>query len=103
MHFKRSPKPIYGNVYQNDKEEFYKVYGGSASGERKVENGREHSFIEGMVKEVPFRGKVKFILRKAKNCIQSSLSYSGCQDLTTFRKKAILVDIGSGAKNESKL
>ena len=92
-----------GNVYQNDREEFYKVYGGSASGERKVENGKEHSFIEGMVKEVPFRGKVKFILRKAKNCIQSSLSYSGCKDLTTFRDKAILVDIGSGAKNESKL
>ena len=92
-----------GHVYQNDKEEFYKVYGGSASGENKVQNGRANTFVEGMVKEVPFKGKVKFILRKAKNCIQSSLSYSGVTNLATFRHKAIMVDIGSGAKSESKL
>ena len=92
-----------GHVYQNDKGEFYKVYGGSASGERKVENGRDNSFVEGVIKLVPFRGKVKFILRKAKDCIRSSMSYSGAGDLTTFKHKSILIDMGSGAKQESKI
>ena len=92
-----------GHVYQNDKGEFYKVYGGSASGERKVENGRKNAFVEGVVKIVPFRGKVKFILRKSKDCIQSSFSYSGSRNLPDFMEDAILEDIGSGGKQESKI
>lgn len=92
-----------GHVYQSENGEFYKVYGGSASGERKVANGNPNSFVEGVVKPVVFRGKAKFILQKAKDCIQSSMSYSGAINLDTFRKKAILEDIGSGVKSESKI
>jgi IMP dehydrogenase/GMP reductase len=92
-----------GHVYQNDQGEFYKVYGGSASGERKVENGGNNSFVEGVIKLVPFKGKVKYILRKANDAIRSSMSYSGVADLSTFRSESVLEDIGSGGKSESKL
>lgn len=92
-----------GHVYQNDQGEYYKVYGGSASGERKVENGGDNSFVEGVVKIVPFKGKVKYILRKAQHSIQSSMSYSGAEKMETFRKKSILADISSGARQESKI
>lgn len=92
-----------GNVYQTPDDQFYKVYGGSASGERKVQNGRENSFVEGVVKMVPFKGHVKYILKQIKENLQSSLSYSGVDNLTDFRAKAILDEISGGAKSESKL
>lgn len=92
-----------GHVYQNDQGEYYKVYGGSASGERKVENGGSNAFVEGVVKIVPFKGKVKYILRKAQDSIQSSMSYSGAENMEIFRKKSILADISSGARQESKI
>jgi len=92
-----------GHVCQNENGEYYKVYGGSASGERKVENGKSNEFVEGIIKIVPFRGKVKYILRKAKDSLRSSMSYSGTGDLPTFRKKSVMVDIGSGAQAESKI
>lgn len=92
-----------GFVYENENEEHYKVYGGSASGERKVQNGGNHSFVEGVVKTVKFKGKVKYILKKCKENLQSCMSYCGSHDLDEFRKKAILVDIGSGARSESKI
>jgi IMP dehydrogenase len=92
-----------GHVYKNDKGEFYKVYGGSASGERKVENGGDNSFVEGVIKIVPFKGKVKYIIYGVKDAIRSSMSYSGAPDLKTFRERAIMFDIGSGGKSESKI
>lgn len=92
-----------GHVYENPDGQFYKVYGGSASGERKVENGREHSFVEGVVKMVPFRGHVKYILRKIKQNLQSSFSYSGASNLKEFQVKSVLRKISSGGKQESKI
>jgi len=92
-----------GHVYQNEQGEYYKVYGGSASGERKVENGGDNSFVEGVVKIVPFKGKVKYILRKAQDSISSSMSYSGARTMEIFREKSILADISSGARQESKI
>ena len=92
-----------GNVYQNPDEQFYKTYGGSASGERKVSNGQEHAFVEGRIKTVPFRGHVKYILRKIKENLQSSLSYSGVDNLYDFRKYAELIEISGGGQRESKI
>lgn len=92
-----------GHVYENEKGQFYKVLGGSASGERKVQNGGKKTFVEGMVKEVPFRGKVKFILRNIHQCLQSSFSYSGAFNLKEFQEKAVLKPISGGTKSESKL
>jgi IMP dehydrogenase len=92
-----------GHVYENPEGQYYKVYGGSASGERKVQNGQHHKHVEGIVKMVPFRGKAKFILRKIKENLQSAFSYSGAMTLPEFQNKAILKEISGGAKQESKL
>jgi len=92
-----------GHVYENEDGEHYKVYGGSASGERKVDNGGQNAFVEGVVKTVKFKGKAKYILQKAKESIQTCISYSGADNLEDFRYVSVLVDISSGSKSESKL
>ena len=92
-----------GHVFENDDGKFYKVYGGSASGERKVENGNKNNFVEGVVSTVEFRGHVKHILRKTKDCLQSSMSYAGSRNLEEFRLKSVLENVSSGYKSESRL
>ena len=92
-----------GDVFESPDGQYYKVYGGSASGERKVQNGQSHKHVEGVVKMVPFRGKVKYILRKIGENLQSSFSYSGATNLREFQEKAILREISGSAKQESKL
>ena len=92
-----------GNVYQNAEEQFYKTYGGSASGERKVSNGQEHAFVEGVIKTVPFRGHVRYILRKIRENLQSSFSYSGVDNLKDFQRYAELIEISGGGQRESKI
>tara|TARA_R110000824_G_scaffold12226_7_gene53576 strand:- start:9268 stop:10368 length:1101 start_codon:yes stop_codon:yes gene_type:complete len=92
-----------GHVFKNTDDQFYKVYGGSASGERKVGSGGNNSFVEGVVKTCPFRGKVKFILRDIHQCLQSSFSYSGADNLKDFQEGSALVKISHGGRVESKL
>jgi len=91
-----------GDVYEDAEGGFYKMFGGSASGENKVNHGKENQFVEGHRKKVPFRGHVKFILRRIKQNTQSSFSYSGARSLSEFKLKAEFVELGSGAKKESK-
>jgi len=92
-----------GNVYESPDGQFYKVFGGSASGERKVENGGKHAFVEGVVKMVPFRGHVRYLLKKIKENLQSSFSYSGANNLKEFQEKSVLIEISGGARLESKI
>jgi IMP dehydrogenase len=92
-----------GNVYENDKGQFYKTYGGSASAENKVKSGNANQFIEGVMKTVPFRGHAKHILRKMKQNLQSSFSYSGAWNIEQFHEKAEFIFITGAGKNESKL
>ena len=92
-----------GHVYQNEKGEFYKTYSGSASAEAKVRSGGDNSFVEGKMSIVPFKGKLKYIMRKCKQGIQSGLSYSGANNLKEFKEKAELIFLSGGGKAESKL
>ena len=92
-----------GPVFRNDKNEFYKVYGGSASGENKVSNGKQNRFIEGVMKIVPFIGEVKYILREIKDGLQSTCSYTGVEALSNFRNKVKWRIISSASQRESKL
>jgi IMP dehydrogenase len=92
-----------GDVFRNMQGEFYKVYGGSASGERKTGHGKENKFVEGSVKTVPFRGHVKYIFKEIKENLQSSMSYSGCRNIKEFHESALLKKISGGAKVESKI
>ncbi len=92
-----------GHVYQNPEGQFYKTYAGSASGENKVKGGGENKFVEGIVKTVPFRGHVKYIIHKIEDGLRSALSYSGAWNLKEFQEKAILREISFGSKIESKI
>lgn len=88
-----------GNVYKGANGQYYKVYGGSASGENKGEN----KFVEGMTKTVDFRGKVKYILKEIREGLQSSCSYVGANNLNEFKDKCEFVHISSGGRSESKI
>jgi IMP dehydrogenase len=92
-----------GNVYQDPDGKFYKVYAGSASGESKNSNGQKVKFIEGMTQTVPFRGKVKYILIKIKENLQSAMSYAGAQNMEEFKNKAQLKAITFAGQIESKI
>jgi IMP dehydrogenase len=92
-----------GKVYKNMDGKYYKTYGGSASGENKIGNGAENSFVEGVVKTVDFRGHVKYILQEIKEALQSSFSYSGSFCLKEFQEKSVLIQISGGGKQESKI
>lgn len=92
-----------GHVYQNEKGEFYKTYSGSASAEAKIKTGGDNSFVEGKMSIVSFKGKLKYIIRKAKQGIQSGFSYSGAKNLKEFREKSEFIYLSGGGKSESKL
>jgi len=87
-----------GNVYKDFAGQFYKVYGGSASAENKGEN----RFVEGVMKTIPFKGKVKYILREIEDGIRSAFSYVGANNLQQFQKKCEFIFITNNASKESK-
>ena len=87
------------DVFRNVDDEFYKVYGGSASGENKGEN----RFVEGVIKTVKFKGHVKYILREIEQGLKSAFSYVGANNLKEFQTKCELIPISSGAQHESKV
>jgi len=88
-----------GNVYKDPNGQYYKVYGGSASGENKGDN----KFVEGMMKTIPFRGKVKYILREISDGLKSSFSYVGANNLKEFQEKCEFIHISGGGAKESKI
>jgi len=88
-----------GNVYRDEEGEFYKVYGGSASGENKGEN----RFVEGAIKLVKFKGKVKYIFREIEHGLQSAFSYVGASNLKEFQNNCEFVRLSGGARGESKI
>lgn len=92
-----------GNVYKNTEGQFYKTYGGSSSGENKVKSGGQNSFVEGVIKTVPFKGHLKYIIKEIEEGLRSSFSYSGAINLKEFQRRAVLRQISSGAKIESKI
>ena len=91
-----------GSVFEDDSGRFYKSFGGSASGENKVASGRENQFVEGHLKQVPFRGHVKHIMRKVKESIQMAGSFVGARTLQEFRQKAKYNFLTGGGRAESK-
>jgi len=91
-----------GHVYEKMDGQLYKTIAGSASAESKVKSGKSNSFVEGGIREVPFRGRVKYILKKIRENVQSSFSYSGARNIKEFRERAKLVPISGGGKKESK-
>ena len=92
-----------GHVYKDMKGDLYKTMAGSASAESKVRSGNDNSFVEGGIRQVPFKGKIKYICKEIRENVQSSFSYSGARNIDDFREKAELIKISGGGKQESKL
>jgi len=92
-----------GKAFRGESGEWYKVYGGSASGENKVSNGQDNRFVEGMVKTIPFRGKVKYILREIDDGLRSAMSYSNASNIQEFQEKCEFIHLSNGGKKESKI
>ena len=88
-----------GNVYRNEEREFYKVYGGSSSGENKGEN----RFVEGAIKMVKFQGKAKYIFKEIREGLQSTFSYVGAGNPQEFKNNCEFVHISAGARGESRI
>jgi len=88
-----------GHVFRNEQNEFYKVYGGSASGENKGEN----KFVEGVMKTVKFKGKVKYIVREIEDGLRSTFSYVGVDNLIAFQTKCEFIHISDASRTESKI
>jgi len=81
---------------------YYKMYGGNASMETKVNNGQIGRFVEGETKKIPFKGHVKYLLREIDDSIRSALSYSNANNLEEYRKNVQWHIISEGGKTESK-
>ena len=92
-----------GKVFRDEQNKFYKVYGGSASAETKMVNGKDTRFVEGVTKSVPFQGHVKHILREIRQGVQSAFSYTGANTLKEFQSKVKWDVISGSGKEESKL
>jgi IMP dehydrogenase/GMP reductase len=82
-----------GDVYPDDKGGFYKMYGGSTSGQNKNENEGHSKFIEGTMIKVVLNGHVKYILRGIKHGIQSAFSYSNAFNIEEYHKNVIWEEV----------
>ncbi len=92
-----------GDVYEDVTGKFYKVYGGSASAENKVSSGKDNKFVEGMMITVPFRGHVKYLLKRIQENVQSAFSYTGANNMLEYREKVVYRIISGSGRDESKL
>jgi len=95
-----------GKVFKDVNGQYYKVYMGSASGENKASCGKSTDFVEGCAKQIPFKGKVKYVVREIVQGVKSTCSYVGAFNLNEFRENIQQNDgflhISGGAKVESK-
>jgi IMP dehydrogenase len=85
-----------GNVFRNTDGDFYKVYGGSASGENKGKN----SFVEGITTTTKFKGHARYLFKELKEGLQSSCSYVGANNLQEFKNKCEFIKITPNASGE---
>jgi len=92
-----------GNVYRDQNNMLYKMYGGSASGENKTGNGNKQQYVEGIMQTIPFKGHVKYILNEVKEGIQSAFSYSGVNTIEEYHQNVDWKLISSGSQKESKI
>ena len=75
----------------------WKVYRGMASKEAQVSWRGRYSSHEGVSTTVPYRGKVKYVLKDLERGIRSGFSYSGVRDLSALHGVAkFTIQTGAG-------
>ena len=82
-------------------EMLHKKYRGSASLDSKHDRGDDKN-VEGNHKVIPYKGKVKRILKDMQEGIRSSLSYVGANDISEFHSKAALIEVTRAGNIEGK-
>ncbi|MBC8421993.1 MAG: IMP dehydrogenase [Pelagibacteraceae bacterium] len=97
---KESPGSI-EKIGQWPNEQLYKKYRGSASLDSKHDRGEEKN-VEGNHKVLPYKGKVKRILKDCRDGIRSSFSYIGANSIDEFHAKVELVEVTNAGGIEAK-
>lgn len=92
-----SPGPV-----MEGKDGLYKRYRGSASLETKSAHGQRESHIEGESTVVPYKGGVKYAIKKLEDGLRSALSYSGAHDLVEYHTNAEFIQITNAGIIEAK-
>ena len=78
-----------------------KVYRGMASKEAQMDWRGRFSSNEGVTARVPYKGPAGEVLVDLVNGIKSGFSYSGCRDMSEFKKRVKLVRQTSAGLSES--
>ena len=92
-----SPGPV-----MESKDGLYKRYRGSASLETKSAHGQSESHIEGEATTVPYKGGVKYAIKKLEDGLRSALSYSGSHNLSEYQSKVEIIQITNAGIVEAK-
>lgn len=67
-------------------EKLFKKYRGSASRDAKIDTGQEDKNVEGNSTLVPYKGKIKRIVKDISDGVRSSMSYLGVDNVKDMRK-----------------
>ena len=82
-------------------EQLYKKYRGSASLDSKKSRG-DNKNVEGNHKVIPYKGKVKRILRDIQEGLCSAFSYVGANNISEYHSKVELIEVTSAGNIEGK-
>ena len=82
-------------------EMLHKKYRGSASLDSKHDRGDDKN-IEGNHKVIPYKGKVKRILKDTQEGIRSAFSYVGTNNISEFHSKVELIEVTRAGNLEGK-
>jgi IMP dehydrogenase len=88
---KESPGSI-EKIGQWPNEQLFKKYRGSASLDSKLDRGVNEN-VEGNHKIIPYKGKLKRILKDITDGVRSSFSYVGANNISEFHSKVELVEV----------
>lgn len=83
-------------------ETLHKRYRGAASYDSKIDNGYSNDYVEGVSTIVPYKGKVKRIMKGIKDGLRSSMSYLGARNLEEFRHNAEFIKVTNSGHHEAK-
>jgi len=81
-------------------EKLFKKYRGSASLDSKKSRGNNKN-VEGNHKAIPYKGKVKRILKDIQEGIRSAFSYVGANNLSEFHSKVELIEVTRAGQVEA--
>ena len=82
--------------------QLYKRYRGSASLETKSTHNQSEKNVEGVSMAVPFKGGVKYIVRRLMDGIRSAFSYSGAHTMEEYHRNARVIQITTAGMVEAK-